>query len=126
MLIQDRLNTEYTDTIMTILPKLKVLGFEDIKSELSEHPDPKPLSVSEESDLQFFPDIVADRKGRKAYIEIAQKTKHINQLISKWKLLAETAASKNGLFAIVLPKGTTKFTLELIESNDIAAKIIRI
>lgn len=126
MLKQDRFKTQYSNTINTILPKLKVLGFKDIKSDLPEHPDPTPFSMSVEAGMQFVPDIVANRKGRKAYIEISKKTENIKQLISKWKLLAKAASSKNDLFLIAMPKGTVKFTQKLIESHDIVAKIIRI
>lgn len=123
---QDTSEFQHADTIHAVLPKLKVLGFIDFKSELPEHPDPRPLPNSVGSDQHFVPDMVANRKGRMAFIEIAKKTTNEQRLVLKWTMLAQIAAIKNSFFAIVTPKGTVKLTQRLLESHGIVAKTIRI
>ena len=117
---------QYEETIHAAIPKLKVLGFDDFKSNLPEHPDPKPLPKVSNKGLKFIPDMVADRRGRKAYLEISKKSDDMNRLISKWTSLEELAANKNGFFGIIVPKGMMKFTQKLIRSRKIGATLIRL
>lgn len=117
---------QYAETMYAAIPKLKVLGFDDFKSNLPEHPDPKPLSKAKTKGFQFIPDMVADRRGRKAYLEISKKSDDMNRLISKWTSLDKMAANKNGFFGIIVPKGMMKFTQKLIQSRNIGATLIRI
>lgn len=125
MLKFDRSEEKYSETLETALPKLKNLGFGDFKADLPGYEVPAGFAMVGE-EAKFVPDIAANRKGRKAYIEVAKKTQETTKLVSKWKLLAKIATLKNGFFGIIAPRGTVKFTKELLDEYQISAQLIRI
>lgn len=125
MLKLDRTESDYSQTIEESIPKLKLLGFEDFQASIPGYEDPAAFSFVGDED-ELTPDIVARRKGAKAYFEIARKTEHLSRLVTKWKLLSRSAALKEGFFGIITPRGTIRFTQEVLSNYNIRAQIIRI
>ena len=125
MLRNDRTVGVYEDKIESALPKLESLGFDRFRSELPEHEDPSGFQ-QQNGDTNYVPDIVAIRNGKKSYIEIAKKTHQHTKLVSKWKLLSTLAQMNKAFFGIVTPRGTIKYTKEILDSYNISANLIRI
>lgn len=108
--------------INEIADHLSQKGFEDIKADVEGYESPSRL-VRQSDDFEFTPDVTANRKGRKYYVELAIKTDATRQLVTKWKLLATLAEMKAGKFQIFVPHGNMKFTRELLSQNEITAEI---
>jgi len=125
MLKHDRDKDKYPQTIQNAIQKLKSLGFDEFKTDLPDYEQPNGFQ-QKNGTTKFVPDIVALRKGKKAYIEIAKKTDQIKPLVSKWKLLSTIASLNEVVFGIITPKGTVKFTKEVMETYNISANLIRI
>lgn len=126
MLKSDRSERTYDRTLTDSLSKLKLLGFKEFRMDLPDYPSPTGFLMKGKDDFKVVPDIVADYGGRRSFIEISKKTDNPTQLVSKWKLLSKMAGLKNAFFGIITPKGTIKYTQELIDRYQIEAKLIRI
>lgn len=125
MLKNDRSPDQYSQTIETAIPKLESLGFDNFRSELPDHMPPKGLT-QKNGEINFFPDIVAIRNGKKAYIEIAKKTDQLLKLVSKWQLISASASANKEFFCIVASKGLVKFVKKILNTHNISASLIRI
>ena len=126
MLLEDRTEDDYSKIIEAAVTKLAALGFQEFRTDLPHHPDPIPITRLDSAKSKFVPDIVAERTGKKAYLEIAKKPQDLERLVSKWYLLSKIAIMKDGFFGILTPKGTLKFTKEIVEAHNLEVQLIRI
>jgi len=125
MLAESKKSEKYNELLKKAIKQVQAKGYHDIKTKLSGFDDPNGFSQKKE-DNEYIPDITAVNNKGKNYFEIAEKTKDVTKLVSKWKLLATIAAMKNGQFTILVPYGQNKFTEELVEKHNINARLVRL
>lgn len=125
MLQETRSKFSYDELLSTVIEKIKKQGFENIKAEIGDYEPPYQL-IGKTKNVNFTPDATGKKNEGTAYFEIATKMDNPNELINKWKLLETLASMKKGVFQIYVPHGHMKFTQELVDNNNIQAKIIKI
>lgn len=125
MLAESRSKISYEDVLANVIENVKKQGYENIRADLSEYEAPHQL-IGKTNDINFTPDVTAEKNEGKAYFEIATKVDQPNELINKWKLLEMLAQMKNGKFQIFVPHGHMKFTQELIKDHNINAELVKL
>lgn len=126
MLLTEDSRETYERMIDLVIPELKRKGYQNFKADHPDYEKPGAFTLRGNESVQYMPDISAKKSGLTAFIEISSKTENTEQLVSKWKLLSKLVAIKQGVFAIIVPKGTIKFTREIMEKYDIEAELIRV
>lgn len=122
MLKESRVEGKYIVDLQTVIKGLELKGYEGIRADLPELE--RPLGFSGvDKDLEYVPDISATKYEATSFFEISHKTPNVQQLVTKWKLLATVAGLKRGKLTIYMPKGTAKFTRELVERYKIQAEL---
>jgi len=81
---------------------------------------------ADEEESYITPDITAVMRGNKCYFEIAMKSDHKQDLVTKWKLLDRLASIKEGKFFLFTPHGHRAFADRLVKQHDINATLINI
>ena len=125
MLQQTRSKISYDEVLTNVIEKVKKLGYNNIRADLTDYEAPHQL-IGKTNNVNFTPDVTAEKNDGKAYFEIATKMDNPNELINKWKLLETLASMKNGIFQIYVPHGHMKFTQELIKDHNINAELLKI
>jgi hypothetical protein len=122
MLKESRVEGKYDVDLQTVIKSLQMKGYEEIRADLPDHELPLGFS-GVDKDLAYAPDISATKYEAVSFFEISHKTPHVQMLVTKWKLLATVAGLKRGKLTIYMPKGTAKFTRELVERYKIQAEL---
>ena len=122
MLKESRVEGKYEESLETVIKGLTMKGYEAIRADLPEHEAPMVLS-SVNKEYEYTPDISAKKYEATSFFEISHKTTEVQRLVTKWKLLATVAGIKRGKLTIFMPKGTAKFTRELVEKYKIQAEL---
>ncbi|MEM6270654.1 MAG: hypothetical protein AAF998_14530 [Bacteroidota bacterium] len=120
MLKESRSDTKYQADLEQVVRGLELKGYESIKADLPDLERPSGLK-SVDKDFEYVPDVSAKKYEATSFFEISQKTHEVQKLVTKWKLLATVANIKRGKLTIYMPKGTMKFTRELVEQYQIPA-----
>lgn len=111
---------------------VKQRGYSKVKANVEDEEIDKPTSFKQppsspdEEESYITPDITAVMRGNKCYFEIAMKSDHKQDLITKWKLLDRLASIKEGKFFLFTPHGHRAFADRLIKQHDINATLINI
>ncbi|MEL7530141.1 MAG: hypothetical protein AAFN10_02475 [Bacteroidota bacterium] len=124
MLTETRNEELYAGKLSEIVKILKSQGFEKIRTDLPDFPDPAPL-VRQSDEHAYIPDITAVKNGGKYYIEVAKRTSDEVKLVGKWKLLATLASMKKGELKIFIPRGELSFTRRVLTKYNIEATMIK-
>lgn len=107
---------------------LEQKGFKNIRVDLDEYERPAQLS-KKGSEEKIAPDLTARVEGgSKFYFEIVTKEKKKGDeqdVVSKWKLLSTLADMRNGTFYLMVPRGTMRYTNQLIKDYDIQAEVLK-
>lgn len=98
-------------------------GYMDIKADLEGMEAPKAFKRKSD-DADIVPDLTAKSLGRKFYFEVALKSSDVRNLVTKWKLLSQLAAMKDGKLIIFAPHGHRSFADKTVEKYKISAKIV--
>lgn len=103
-------------------------GFEEIRTKFcSDVAYKTPVSYDRQQDEEeFIPDLTAKRIVSKSYFEIILKTKEVNRLISKLKLMGVLAARREGKLYLMVPKGHYQFAKTIVDDNQIMGKIVKL
>ena len=120
MLKESRTEAKYQADLETVVRSLELKGYESIKADLPDLESPTSLK-SVDKTVEYVPDVSAKKYEATSFFEISQKTPEVQRLVTKWKLLATVANIKRGKLTIYMPKGTMKFTRELVEQYQIPA-----
>lgn len=126
MLNTEKSRESYSKYVNEIIPLLKRKGYHNFKADLPDYEVPSKFTLQGEVEIIYMPDISAVYQGRPSYIEISSRTDNVEQLVSKWKLLSKVLGMKDGTFNIVTPRGTIKFTREVLAKHNIEAELIQI
>lgn len=118
MINKEQHEEKFDENLEIAIEHLTNYGYKDIKADSSDYTSPATLS-STTQDKSYTPDITAKWAGRKVYIEIANKTKDIQKLVTKWKLLETLAKMKHGEFKIMVPRGHWSFTKRLVNQYNL-------
>lgn len=98
-------------------------GYMEVKADIEGMEAPKSFT-QKSNDQTINPDLTAMSLGRKFYFEIAMKTSETRDVITKWKLLSQLAAMKDGKLIVFAPHGHRSFAEKIIEGHKIPAKIV--
>lgn len=102
----------------------KKRGFKKIKANTEEYETPSSFSRS--AGETVIPDLTGYHASGKSYVEIAQKTDQVQDLVSKWKLLATMAQVKGGKLYLLAPRGHKAFTENLVKDYNLEARVVSI
>lgn len=97
-------------------------GYLEIKANIEGMEPPKSFTQRSKNEL-VNPDLTAKSLGRKFYFEIAMKTNDTKDLVTKWKLLSQLAAMKDGKLYLFVPHGHRSFAEKLVQKHKISAII---
>lgn len=114
------LKTGYVQKAVTWIEKK---GYAEIKADLEGHEAPKSFTRSA-TQTTVQPDLTARSLGRKFYFEVALKTDNTRDVVTKWKLLSQLAAMKDGKLIVFAPHGHRSFAEKLITNHRINAQIV--
>lgn len=98
-------------------------GYAEIKADLEGHEPPKSFTQASTNE-PVQPDLTARSLGRKFYFEVALKTDNTRPVITKWKLLSQLAAMKDGKLIVFAPHGHRSFAEKIITNHRINAQIV--
>jgi hypothetical protein len=98
-------------------------GYAEIKADLEGLEAPTALMQSS-TNVPVQPDLTALSLGRKFYFEVALKSDNTREVVTKWKLLSQLAAMKDGKLIVFAPHGHRSFAEKIIENNRINAQIV--
>lgn len=124
MLPESKTKTPHIKNLKQLVEHLEGKGFENIRVDLPDHDRPTAYA-GVTSELSFRPDATARKYDQPVICEISERTNMESELVTKWKLLAQIAKGKNATFRIFMPRGTIKFTEELIDRHQIPAELAR-
>lgn len=98
-------------------------GYAEIKADLDGMET--PIAFTQRSnEASVHPDLTARSLGRKFYFEVAIKSSETRAIVTKWKLLSQLAAMKDGKLIVFAPHGHRSFAEKIITENKINAQII--
>ena len=120
MVENDVLKKGYIQKALTWVEKK---GYLEIKADIEGLETPKSFT-QRSSDTAVYPDMTAKSLGRKFYFEVALKSSNERDIVTKWKLLSQLAAMKEGKLIVFTPHGHRAFAEKIIEKHRITAKII--
>ncbi|MFK7806736.1 MAG: hypothetical protein AB8F74_02945 [Saprospiraceae bacterium] len=104
----------------------KKRGFKKIKAVTENYDNPRTFTQSG-SDEIIRPDMSGVRRGRKSYIEVAQKADDKQAIISKWKLFSTLAEMKGGKLYLLAARGHKAFAERIVKEHDLEnAQIVSI
>lgn len=109
--------------IQVALAWIERKGYLDIKADMEGMEAPKAFT-QRSTESPVTPDLTARSLGRKFYFEVALKSYNERQIVTKWKLLSQLAAMKDGKLIVFAPHGHRSFAEKVIEKHKISAKII--
>jgi len=125
MLAGSKVDLKNQEFLTQALQQVEKMGFEEIKACHNDYEEPAAFSLKGE-DLTFTPDITASKMGGRYYFEIANRTEDRRLVQGKWKLLETLARMKNGELKIFVPRGSMKFTTEMLALSHIQASLIKL
>ena len=122
--------THTAELFETAIAWAKKRGFKNIKANTEDFDSPKPFKrpVDENGNEPdpVIPDLTGMQSSGKSYVEIACKTDQVQDLISKWKLLATMAQMKGGKLYLLTPRGHKAFTENIVKVYNLEARIVSI
>lgn len=104
-------------------------GFDDVKANIEGYESPAKIRRGKDSDEFFIPDVTGEVNGRKSYFELGLKTDDLKKerlVITKWRLLSNLAAHKNGKLYLAVPRGHMAFTNRILADYPIQAEVVKI
>lgn len=104
-------------------------GFDDVKANIDGYETPGKIRRGKDAEEYYIPDVTGMVNGRKSYFELGLKTddpKVERQVVTKWRLLANLAAYKNGKLYLAVPRGHMAFTNRILADYPIQAEIVKI
>jgi hypothetical protein len=125
MLQEGRQDKDYEKLVNKVIERVKKQGYSDIKAVIDDYESPSKL-INKNSNVDYLPDVTAQKNGEKGYFEIARKIKDTDKLVNKWKALSTLAEMRDGVFQVFVPHGHMKFTRELLDEHNINAQVFKI
>lgn len=104
-------------------------GFDDVRANIEGYESPAKIRRGKDSDEFYIPDVTGEVNGRKSYFELGLKTSDettIRQVVTKWRLLSNLAAHKNGKLYLAVPRGHMAFTNRILADYPIQAEIVKL
>ncbi|MEM6396596.1 MAG: hypothetical protein AAF741_09625 [Bacteroidota bacterium] len=107
-------------------------GFDQIKANADGFDTPAPIRKKDKEgnvEYTYIPDVTGTINGRKSYFELGMKTEgndDTQKLVSKWRLLSDFAAIKNGKLYLAVPRGHMAFTNRILADYPIKAEVVKI
>lgn len=104
-------------------------GFDDVKANVEGYETPGKIRRGKDSEEYYIPDVTGEVNGRKSYFELGMKAedaKTEREVVTKWRLLANLAAHKNGKLYLAVPRGHMAFTNRILADYPIQAEIVKI
>lgn len=120
---QDK-ETELFETMIKKIVSGK--GFDEIKANIEGYDTPAKLVDRKNEGVFFIPDVTGVINGRKSYFELGMKTTDETALVTKWRILSNLAAYKNGKLYLAVPRGHMAFTNRIIADYQIKAEVVKI
>jgi len=115
------------DLIQALLDKVvKKKGFDEVRANVEGYETPSKIRRGKDSEEYFIPDVTGEVNGRKSYFELGMKTNDERLLVTKWRLLSNLAAYKNGKLYLAVPRGHMAFTNRILADYPIQAEIVKI
>jgi hypothetical protein len=112
---------KYSDLLNDSITYLEQHGYENIKADIKGYDTPKSYSRVG-SDISITPDIVAEKEGRKNYLELRLKSSKPKLLKSKWLFLNTLSNLKSHNFRLITTRGHYKFTNEMLDDINLTDK----
>lgn len=85
--------------------------------------EPPKTFINHSTQEEIQADISFITRGGRHYTDIALKSDQPQKLITKWKVLSEMAALKEGKLYLLAPRGHKMFVQKLVETYKINATI---
>lgn len=104
-------------------------GFDDVRANIEGYETPAKIRRGQDSDEYYIPDVTGEVNGRKSYFELGLKTsdqKTEREVVTKWRLLSNLAAHKNGKLYLAVPRGHMAFTNRILADYPIQAEVVKI
>ncbi|PHI19639.1 hypothetical protein CEQ90_12270 [Lewinellaceae bacterium SD302] len=118
------------ELIQKMIDKIVVRkGFDEIKANIEGYESPSKIRRGKDSEEYYIPDVTGVVNGRKSYFELGLKTdddETMRQVVTKWRLLANLAAYKNGKLYLAVPRGHMAFTNRILADYPIQAEVVKI
>lgn len=118
------------EMIKTLIEKVVTRkGFDDVKANIEGYETPAKIRRGKDSDEYYIPDVTGEVNGRKSYFELGLKTADEDterMLVTKWRLLSNLAAYKNGKLYLAVPRGHMAFTNRILADYPIDAEVVKI
>ncbi len=117
------------DMILELLTKVvNNKNYETVKANVEGYETPSKITDRKNPEKFFIPDVAATVNGRKSYFELGLKpsSEQTQDLITKWRLLADLAAFKNGKLYIAVPRGNMAFINRMMADHSIVAEVIKL
>ena len=127
MLYSQKNTQEYQNLAEKVVLFAEKSGYEEIKADFTGYDSPASLTMVNQ-DVTLTPDFTAKRGSKKFYFELVVKNEDETaqrMLISKWKALEAIARIKGGFLQLFVPNGSFKFATNLIKTNGIEAKLVK-
>lgn len=99
-------------------------GYSEIKANVEGYDTPSGLSNVDSDDV-LVPDIMAQKRSGRWYIEVVKKDGDTERTVSKWKLLSILGKNKGGGLILIAPSGSFAFAERLTKKHDIPVRIIK-
>lgn len=128
MLYTRKKSQEFDSLAEKVINYAEKSGYDNIKADFTGYESPAQLTMINQ-DLTLTPDFTAKRGNKKFYFELVVKNGDEDDqstLISKWKALETIAKMKGGHLRLFVPRGSYKFTSELLRDHDIDAQVTKL
>ena len=115
-----------TTLVNEVVEFLTDQGYENIKADCQDYEQPNSF-VNKQEGKEFTPDVTAEKNGRRYYFELGTKTRDIDELKTKWKLLDTMAKIKKMGFRVITMRGHIQFSRDLMRQLGFSPKrLVRI
>lgn len=115
----------YEANVKEVIRLIERRGYENVRASIEGYEAPKTIATKS-GEIEYVPDVTAEKWGGKGYFEIANKDEDPKAIADKWLLLALLAKMKSGVFQVFAPRGTMNYTQRILDEYNIQTEVVKL